>query len=122
MFPELRRNRRIKRWPRAPAELDGLGSFLTTSARITVEGTGCGPDGLLRSANTAMRKAKAAGEDRLATFDTAMGRRSRERVDLEGNLGGAAEEDFVVRYRPLMLIWTGETTVAETLVNCKHLR
>ena len=55
MFPKSRRNRRIKHRSSVPVGLDGLRSSPTTRARIRVDGTGCDPDGLLKSTITAIR-------------------------------------------------------------------
>ena len=63
------------------------------------------PADLLRSAGTALGRAKAAGRARHAVFDQAMLGEARERLQLENDLRRALERgEFVLHYQPIMLL------------------
>ena len=78
-------------------------------------------EALLRDADTAMYRAKAAGPGRATVFDTSMHDQVRERIELESALRGAlAEGQLSVAYQPIVLLESGRPVGAEALVRWQH--
>ncbi|HEV3231651.1 MAG TPA: EAL domain-containing protein [Candidatus Dormibacteraeota bacterium] len=76
---------------------------------------------LLRNADLAMYRAKAAGGGRYAVFEPGMHAEVLHRLDLEGELRRAvAEGEFVLHYQPVIDLVTGAATGAEALVRWNH--
>lgn len=74
-------------------------------------------DDLLRDADTAMYRAKAAGKSRYAVFDTAMHVATRERLELENDLRRAIDERrFQLAYQPIVELASGRIVAFEALV------
>jgi diguanylate cyclase (GGDEF)-like protein len=74
-------------------------------------------DDLLRDADTAMYRAKAAGKSRYAVFDTAMHVATRERLELENDLRRAIDDrKFQLAYQPIVELATGRIVSFEALV------
>jgi diguanylate cyclase (GGDEF)-like protein len=94
----------------------------TASIGVTVSGNGYehGED-LLRDADAALSRAKAAGNSRTELFDPAMDARARARLRLESDLRAAVEEDqFVVHYQPVVELRSGRVAGFEALVRWHH--
>jgi diguanylate cyclase (GGDEF)-like protein/PAS domain S-box-containing protein len=94
----------------------------TASIGVTVSGEGYdhGED-LLRDADAALSRAKAAGNSRTELFDPAMDARARARLKLESDLRAAVEEDqFVVHYQPVVELRSGRVAGFEALVRWHH--
>ncbi len=75
------------------------------------------PEALLREADTAMYRAKAAGKGRSAIFDEAMNQELSKRIEIERDLHiAAAESSFEVVYQPIVDLKLGEVVSLEALV------
>lgn len=76
---------------------------------------------VLRDADTAMYRAKAAGGGRYQVFDETMHDHMVALLDLESDLRRAvSREEFVVHYQPIVRVTTGEVTGFEALVRWEH--
>jgi len=76
---------------------------------------------VLRNADLAMYKAKAAGRDRYALFDPLMSAELLGRLQLEAELRRAIEnEELRVYYQPLVSMSTGGIVALEALVRWQH--
>jgi diguanylate cyclase (GGDEF)-like protein/PAS domain S-box-containing protein len=79
------------------------------------------PEGLIRDADTAMYRAKAAGKGRHALFDQSMHTQEVERLALETSLRHAVErKEFVLHYQPFVSLESGRITGCEALVRWNH--
>ncbi|MEO5580865.1 MAG: EAL domain-containing protein [Gemmatimonadaceae bacterium] len=79
------------------------------------------PEQLLRSADMAMYRAKAAGRARYEMFDRAMHTDALARLQLETELRRAVERaEFRLHYQPLVSLRTGRITGLEALVRWEH--
>ena len=79
------------------------------------------PEQLLRSADMAMYRAKAAGRARYEMFDRAMHTDALARLQLETDLRRAVElGEFRLHYQPLVSLRTGRITGLEALVRWEH--
>ncbi len=79
------------------------------------------PEQVLRSADMAMYRAKAAGRARYELFDRAMHTDALERLQLETDLRRAVEKDeFRLHYQPVISLSTGRVTGFEALVRWEH--
>lgn len=79
------------------------------------------PEQLLRSADMAMYRAKAAGRARYEMFDRAMHTDALERLQLETDLRRAVEQgEFALHYQPIVSLRTGRVTGLEALVRWEH--
>jgi len=100
------------------------GTEITTSASIGITFSGMGydtPEDMLRDADTAMYKAKAAGKARYALFDTALHTEVAHRLRLEGDLRRAlAAGQLSVAYQPLYDLATERVTGFEALARWNH--
>jgi len=75
---------RIQQAVGSPILLDRQGVFVTASVGIAISGAiGCAGEDLLRDADIAMYRAKAAGGDRCAVFDATMHENAVQRLQLE---------------------------------------
>ena len=78
-------------------------------------------DELLRHADFAMFRAKAAGRGQYAFFNDAVNRKATARARLEGELRRATENrEFVVYYQPQIDLKLGRVVGAEALVRWRH--
>lgn len=105
-----------------PFMLDEHEIFVSVSIGIAVrperEET---PEGLIRDADTAMYRAKAAGKGRHALFDQSMHIQAVERLSLETSLRRAVErKEFVLHYQPFVSLESGRITGCEALVRWNH--
>jgi diguanylate cyclase (GGDEF)-like protein len=100
------------------------GAEVTTSASMGIVTSSMlhdQPEQLLRSADMAMYRAKAAGRARYEMFDRAMHTDALERLRLETDLRRAVElGEFVLHYQPLVSLRTGRVTGLEALVRWQH--
>jgi EAL domain-containing protein (putative c-di-GMP-specific phosphodiesterase class I) len=75
----------------------------------------------LRDADAAMDQAKAAGKARHVVFDTAIGTRAAERLDLETDLHHAVlRGEFELHYQPIVDLVTGDVREVEALIRWRH--
>jgi diguanylate cyclase (GGDEF)-like protein/PAS domain S-box-containing protein len=114
---------RVNRELAKPFGLRGHEVFVTMSLGIAL-GTSCDyerPEDVLRDADTAMYRAKAAGKDRHALFDRNMHDRAVALLQLENDLRRAIErEEFEVRYQPIVSLASGELDAFEALLRWHH--
>jgi diguanylate cyclase (GGDEF)-like protein/PAS domain S-box-containing protein len=100
------------------------GTEITTSASIGITFSGmhyATPAEMLRDADTAMYKAKAAGKARYALFDTVLHTEVSQRLRLEGDLRRAlAAGQLGVAYQPLYELATGRIIGFEALARWNH--
>jgi diguanylate cyclase (GGDEF)-like protein len=77
---------------------------------------GADPEALFRNAETALKKAKEAG-DRFLAYSQEMNYEDAERLNLENQLRhGFDRGEFVVHYQPKVTLLSGEITGAEALI------
>jgi diguanylate cyclase (GGDEF)-like protein len=94
---------------------------LSTSIGVAVADHGADPSSLLRDADIAMYRAKAAGRGQSVTFDTAMGTEAADRLTLEADLGQALSRDqFEVVYQPVIELQTERLVGFEALLRWNH--
>ena len=78
-------------------------------------------EGLLRSADAAMYRAKQLGRCRVELYDESLGARIRHRTDLQNELRLALDQgDITVRYQPIADLTTGELVGVEALARWRH--
>ncbi|WP_242006764.1 putative bifunctional diguanylate cyclase/phosphodiesterase [Aerolutibacter ruishenii] len=78
---------------------------------------------LLRDADAAMYRAKAAGRDRLAVFDEDMREEAVKILDLEADLRRSINGDgFVAYYQPIVQLDSGRVVGHEALLRWRHER
>lgn len=76
---------------------------------------------LIRDADTAMYRAKAAGKGGYAVFDATMHAHVRERLQLENDLRRAIEDrQLTLHYQPIVDMATARTVAFEALVRWQH--
>ena len=79
------------------------------------------PDELLRDANTAMYRAKAAGKACYEVFSLGMREQALRRLELESDLRQALErQELLLYYQPIVTFDTGKITGFEALVRWQH--
>lgn len=79
------------------------------------------PDQLIRDADTAMYRAKAAGKSAFVIFDEGMHQQAKQRFELENDFRVAFERnEFVLHFQPIMHLQSGEVLGAEALVRWQH--
>lgn len=80
------------------------------------------PDDLLRSADTAMFEAKAAGSGRIALYDgSRLASGSRSQLELQADLQRAIErKEFVCHYQPIVRLKDGQPAAVEALIRWVH--
>ena len=104
------------------------GTELSTSASIGITFSALGytsPEDVLRDADTAMYKAKAAGKARYALFDASLHTEVARRLRLEGELRRAIDDGHLtVAYQPIWDVGSGSRrcrlTGFEALVRWQH--
>lgn len=107
-----------------PFVIDDREVFLTAAAGITlrlpsrVDDT---PEDLLREANTALHRAKAAGPASQVVFDDGMHERIEQRIDLEADLHRAlAHDELRLHYQPIVDLKSGAMVEVEALLRWDH--
>jgi predicted signal transduction protein with EAL and GGDEF domain len=97
---------------------------ITTSASIGITFSALGyraSDEVLRDADTAMYKAKAAGKARYALFDASLHTEVAERLRLEGELRRAIDEgQLSIEYQPMFELGNRRLRGFEALARWKH--
>ncbi len=100
------------------------GAEVTTSASMGIVTSSMSqeqPEQLLRSADMAMYRAKAAGRARYEMFDRTMHTDALARLQLETDLRRAVEQgEFRLHYQPLVSLRTGRITGLEALLRWEH--
>ncbi len=100
------------------------GTEISTSASIGITFSTIGyqlPEEVLRDADIAMYRAKAAGKARHALFDAGLHQQVTDRVRLEGELRRAVEAGHLsVAYQPLFNLASGKLTGFEALARWQH--
>ena len=115
---------------RAPFDLRGAEAVVGTSIGIAF---GAPPDGrgaadgesladaLLRDADLAMYRAKAAGKGRYVFFDPSMHAEAVGRLEREADLRGALERgEFRLHYQPIVALADGGAVGVEALLRWEH--
>ena len=105
-----------------PIEIEGQSVFTSASIGIALSATSAesAPD-MLRDADTALYRAKAAGRSRFEIFDQAMRQEVVERVALEADLRRAIDQrQFTVHYQPIVSLSEKTVTSIEALVRWPH--
>lgn len=79
------------------------------------------PDQVLRDADNAMYRAKAAGKLRFVVFDEGMHAQAQQRLRMETDFRLAFERgEFRLHYQPIVDLATGRLVAAEALVRWQH--
>ncbi len=106
----------------APYPLEGREVSVHASVGVAVgHGGQADPGGLLRDADTALYRAKAAGKGDYAVFDPAMNAAAVARLVLEADLRHAVERgELTLAYQPLVALADGRVRRAEALVRWTH--
>ncbi|HEX8695568.1 MAG TPA: EAL domain-containing protein [Longimicrobium sp.] len=118
----LRAADRIQATLNAPVSLSGYEVFTSASIGIALSSTAYGrPDHLLRNADMAMYRAKAAGTGRHELFDRAMHALALTRLQMETDLRkGMEREEFTLHYQPIVNLRTGRIAGVEALLRWRH--
>ena len=105
-----------------PFEVGGQQVFSAASLGIVLSRPDYeSPDQVLRDADTAMYRAKAAGKSGYVVFDEAMHAEARARLQMETDFRLAFERgQFVLHYQPIVSLETGVLVGAEALVRWQH--
>ncbi|MDQ4131816.1 MAG: EAL domain-containing protein [Actinomycetota bacterium] len=106
---------------RQPFAIDGQELWLSGSVGIALPGRAETAEDLISNADTAMYRAKEAGPDRSALFDSAMRAWSVGRLNTERDLHRALDADqFELHYQPLVSLSTGQILRLEALLRWRH--
>jgi diguanylate cyclase (GGDEF)-like protein/PAS domain S-box-containing protein len=118
----IRVAQRLQREITTPINVGGHEVFTSVSIGIALSDTGYErPEDVVRDADTAMYRAKAAGKSRYEIFDTAMHSRAVALLRLETDLRRAVErEEFVVHYQPIVSLSDDSIQGFEALVRWRH--
>ena len=105
-----------------PIVVDGQELFVTTSLGISLyPADATDPEGLLKTADSAMYRAKAQGRDLVERYVPEAGDAALARLGLESNLQRALELDQLeVYYQPIVQSHTGLVTGVEALLRWNH--
>jgi diguanylate cyclase (GGDEF)-like protein len=105
-----------------PFVLDGHEVFVSASVGVAVyPGDGTTVEALMKNADTAMYRAKAAGRNGYVRYAPAMNSRALHLLSLESDLHNAlARGELVVHYQPAVDAATGRIAAAEALVRWQH--
>lgn len=113
---------RIHQVLRDPFDIHGLEAFITTSIGIAVGSRAYElPMNVLRDADTAMYRAKAAGKGRHEVFDSAMQAHAVEQLQLEADLRRAmARDEIRLLYQPVVSLHDRTILGFEALARWRH--
>ena len=96
---------------------------MRASIGIAMIEPGADPEGMMRSADTAMYTAKAQGKHRVVLFEPAMYETNLHRFNLQSDLQRAITgRSLTVNYQPIVRIGTHDLLGAEALVRWNHPR
>ena len=103
-------------------ELDGLDIYISPSIGITIyPGEAETPEDIIKSADSAMYRAKEVGRNNYQFYDRKMYEKARERAHLENELKIATmRNDFVLYYQPQVNAKTGKICGLEALLRWPH--
>jgi diguanylate cyclase (GGDEF)-like protein/PAS domain S-box-containing protein len=103
-------------------QIEGAEVYVTVSIGITVFPTdSVDQDTLLRNADVAMYRAKELGRNNYQFYTPEMNRRTREMLNMEGELRRALERgELVAHYQPKVSLATGRITGVEALMRWRH--
>jgi diguanylate cyclase (GGDEF)-like protein/PAS domain S-box-containing protein len=102
----------------APFDVEGREVFVTASVGIAL---GTVADELLRSADVAMYRAKAAGKAQYVVYAPNMGEELVGRLELVAELRRArCDDEFVLHYQPVVDLESGALVGVEALVRWAH--
>jgi diguanylate cyclase (GGDEF)-like protein/PAS domain S-box-containing protein len=107
---------------RQPFQVAGREVFLTTSIGIAIgSDPSFEPGDLLRHADQAMYRAKAAGGCRWELFDAQAAPLMVERLEIEAELWRAVERrELLLHFQPAVSLCSGDVQVLEALVRWRH--
>jgi diguanylate cyclase (GGDEF)-like protein/PAS domain S-box-containing protein len=113
---------RIQELIREKMVIGGREVFTSASIGVALSSPGDKrPEEILRDADTAMHRAKAAGRGSYQLFDQAMHRNAVALLKLETELRHAVElKQFVMHYQPVVSLKNGRIVGFEGLVRWKH--
>jgi len=115
---------RISKVLREPIDLDDGHRIYSVTASIGVAvGKYASPEDLLRDADLALYAAKAAGKDRYALFEASMYTELENRLELEGGLNTAVQQQqFFLLYQPIFSLPSRTVLNVEALIRWRHPR
>jgi PAS domain S-box-containing protein len=106
---------------REPITVAGRTVSVGASIGVATGSPDTDPSDLLRDADIAMYSAKAAGKNRVETFEPLMLDHTTERSTLEQQLAGAvARGEIEVHYQPIVDLRTGRILALESLARWRH--
>jgi diguanylate cyclase (GGDEF)-like protein len=107
---------------RRPFDVEGKEVFIGATVGIAhARDASPGADELLRNADLAMYRAKKAGGNRAATYETAMRTALLARIELEADLRHAlARDELRLVYQPVVELESGRTVGVEALARWAH--
>ncbi|MGE5233169.1 MAG: putative bifunctional diguanylate cyclase/phosphodiesterase [Acidobacteriota bacterium] len=105
-----------------PFEVAGTEVFVTASIGIALgDGEAIDAEGMLRDADLAMYRAKAAGRGRYEVFDLELHRAAVRLLKVEIDLRRAVQaRDFVMHYQPIVALDSGRIVGFEALTRWQH--
>ena len=113
---------RIVRAVQEPFTVSGREVFIGSSVGVAFSTSGQhDPEPLLQDADLAMYEAKRRGKGRYETFEPGLRDSLHQHVNLETDLRQAVvDEEFVLRYQPIVALPSGRMTGVEALVRWQH--
>jgi diguanylate cyclase (GGDEF)-like protein len=112
---------RILRALAEPVDLEGRELNVSASIGVAVGGSDATGVSLVRDADIAMYRAKAAGKGQWVAYEPGMHTAAVERLQVETDLPRALEEhQFELRYQPVVDLVTGQVIAFEALLRWNH--